>query len=181
MWRHTSLSTPQLQNLSFDLDSTGEAFMKTRTSMALMILAIYCFCSSIAGTQTKPNFSGTWKMNREKSKFENLDSTRSIIAKIEHKEPHFSELVTLTHDHGEYTVEGNYTTDGEESEVQSPSGALKATAKWEVDALIVEWKNEGFHVRRKYTLSADGKTFTSTDRRYTTNGEVDGITVFEKK
>jgi hypothetical protein len=120
-------------------------------------------------------------MNREKSKFESLDSTRSIIVKIEHKEPHFSESVIFTHDRGEYTVEGNYTTDGKESEVESSSGALKATAKWEGDALIVEWKNESFHVRRKYTLSADGKTFTSTTRRYTTNGEVDDMTVFEKQ
>jgi hypothetical protein len=155
--------------------------MKTRTGAALMVAAIGCLCVSIAWAQTKPNFSGTWKMNREKSKFEALDNIRSIIVKIEHKEPHFSESVTVTSGGGGFTVEGNYTTDGKESEVESPSGALKATAKWEGDALIVEWKNERFHVIRKYTLSADGRTFTSTTRRYTTNGEVEEMTVFEKQ
>ena len=155
--------------------------MKTRTSAALMVAAIGCLCASIAGAQTKPNFSGMWKMNREKSKLEALDNIRSIIVKIEHKEPHFSESVTLTHDGGDFTVEGNYTTDGKESEVQSTSGALKATAKWEGDALIVEWKNEGFQVRRKYILSADGKTLTTNARRYTANGEIDEMSVFEKQ
>jgi hypothetical protein len=155
--------------------------MKTRTSAALMVAAIGCLCASIAGAQTKPNFSGTWKMNREKSKAETLDKFRSIIAKIEHNEPHFSESITLTHDGGDLTAEGNYTTDGKESEAQSTSGALKATAKWEGDALIVEWKNEGIHVRRKYILAADGKTLTVNARHSTTNGEVDEITVFEKQ
>jgi len=151
--------------------------MKTGPRMA--ILVIYCFCASIAGAQNKPNFSGTWKMNLEKSKWESLNNIRSIIVKIEHKEPHFSESVSVITGNAESTVEGTYTTDGKESDVQSESGAFKATAKWEGDALIVEWEKVGFHVRRKYTLSADGKTFTSTTRRHTTNGEVEETSVFE--
>jgi hypothetical protein len=155
--------------------------MKTGPGMALMILVIYCFCSSIAGAQTKPNLSGTWKMNLEKSKWESLDNIRSVIVKIEHKEPHFSESVTVTTGGSDIAVEANYTTDGKETEVHQPSGAIKATAIWEGDALIIEWKKVGFHVRRKYILSADGRTLTSTGRRSTSNGEFDEISVFEKQ
>ena len=61
------------------------------------------------------------------------------------------------------------------------AGSAKATAKWEGDALTVEWKTEAFNARRKYTLSADGKTLTVVGRRSTPNGDVDGITVFEKQ
>jgi len=153
--------------------------MKTGPRMA--ILVIYCFCASIAGAQIKPNLSGTWKMNLEKSKWESLDNIRSVIVRIEHKEPHFSESVTVTSGGGDVNVEGNYTTDGKETEVQTNSGAVKATAKWEGEGLLVEWKKEGFHVRRKYILSADGRTLTSTVYRSTSNGEVEETSVFEKQ
>src|SRR5262245_29508667 len=113
--------------------------MKTGPGIALIILVSYCFCASIAGAQTKPNLSGTWKMNLERSKWESLDHIRTVVVKIEHKEPHFSESVTVTSDGGENTVEGNYTTDGKETVVQLSSGTLKATAKWEGEALLVEW------------------------------------------
>ncbi len=155
--------------------------MKTRTRAALMIAASFCFCSSMIAAQTKPDFSGVWKMNRQKSKFEALENIRDIVTKIEHKEPSFSEFMTITSIDGDQTVEAKYTTDGKETAVKFPSGSAKATAKWEGDALTVEWKTEAFNVRRKYTLSADGKTLTVAGRHSTPNGDVDGITVFEKQ
>ena len=155
--------------------------MKTRTRAALMIVASFCVCSSIISAQTKPDFSGAWKMNREKSKFEAIENIRDIVNKIEHKEPNFSESITVTSTDGDQTIEGKYTTDGKEAAVEFPSGSAKATAKWEGDALTVEWKTEGGNFRRKYTLSADGKTLTVTGRRSTPNGDRDGITVFEKQ
>jgi hypothetical protein len=155
--------------------------MKTRTRAALMIAASFCFCSSIIAAQTKPDFSGVWKMNREKSKFEALEKVRDVVAKIEHKEPNFSESMTMTSSDEDQTVEAKYTTDGKETSVEFPFGPVKATAKWEGAALTVEWKTEGFYVLRKYTLSADGKTLTVTGRHSTPNGDDDGTMVFEKQ
>jgi len=155
--------------------------MKTRTRAALLIAASFCFCFSSIAAQTKPDFSGVWKMNREKSKFDAIENIRDIVTKIEHKEPSFSESMTITSIDGNQNVEAKYTTDGKETAVEFPSGSAKATAKWEGDALTVEWKSEAFNVRRKYTLSADGKTLTVAGRRSTPNGDRDGITVFEKQ
>ena len=155
--------------------------MKTRTRAALMIVASFCFCSSIISAQTKPDFSGAWKMNREKSKFEAIENIHDIVNNIEHKEPNFSESITVTSIDGDQTIKGKYTTDGKEASVEFPPGSAKATAKWEGDALTVEWKAEAFNVRRKFTLSADGKTLTVAGRRSTPNGDRDGITVFEKQ
>src|SRR5215510_11809910 len=177
----SSFSMAYLQNRSFNQLSTREEPMKTRTRAALMVVASLCFCSSIILGQTKPDFSGAWKMNREKSKFEAIENIRNIVDKIEHKEPDFSEFITVTSVDGEQIIEGTYTTDGKERSVKFPSGSAKATAKWEGDALTVEWKSEGFNVRRKYTLSADGKMLTVAGRRSTPNGDRDGITVFEKQ
>src|SRR5262245_2810666 len=155
--------------------------MKTRTRAALLIAASFCFCSLIIAAQTKPDFSGVWKMNREKSKFQAIENIRDIVSKIEHKEPNFSEFITVTSVDGEQTIEAKYTTDGKETTVKFPSGSAKATEKWEGDALTVEWKTEEFNARRKYTLSADGKTLSVVGRRSTPNGDVDGITMFEKQ
>jgi hypothetical protein len=161
--------------------------MKTRTRAALMIAASFCFCSSIIAAQTKPNFSGVWKMNREKSKFPAMfpamGNIRDVVSKIEHKEPNFSESMTITGVDGDRTVEVKYTTDGKETTMKLPylTGSVKATAKWEGDALTVEGKAEEFNVRGKYTLSADGKTLTKAGHLSTPNGDVDGIIVFEKQ
>jgi hypothetical protein len=155
--------------------------MKTRTRAALMIAASFCFCSSIIAAQTKPDFSGVWKMNREKSKFLAMENIRDIVSKIEHKEPNVSIFTTIIGVDGDQTFEAKYTTDGKETTVKLPSGSVKATAKWEGDALTVEGKAEEFNVRGKYTLSADGKTLTIANRLSTPNGDVDGITVFEKQ
>jgi len=155
--------------------------MKTRTRAALMIAASFCFCSSIIAAQTKPDFSGVWKMNREKSKFLAMENIRDIVSKIEHKEPNFSIFTTITGVDGDRTFEAKYTTDGKETTVKLPSGSIKATAKWEGDALTVEGKAEEFNVRGKYTLSADGKTLTKASHLSTPNGDVEGIIVFEKQ
>jgi hypothetical protein len=76
-----------------------------------------------------------------------------------------------------------YTIDGKETTMNLPylTGSVKATAKWEGDALTVEGKAEEFNVRGKYTLSADGKTLTKASHLSTPNGDVDGIIVFEKQ
>src|SRR5215468_4582782 len=92
----SSFSLAYLQNRSFNQLSTREEPMKTRTRAALLIAASFCFCSLIIAAQTKPDFSGVWKMNREKSKFQAIENIRDIVSKIEHKEPNFSEFITVT-------------------------------------------------------------------------------------
>lgn len=65
--------------------------MKTKTRAALMIAASFCFCSSIISAQTKPDFSGVWEMNREKSKFPAMfpamENIREVVSKLNTKNP----------------------------------------------------------------------------------------------
>ena len=158
--------------------------MKTRTiaTLTLMTAVILCLCASIAAAQNKPNFSGAWKLNLEKSKFGALEGVSNMEVKIDHADPSFSESITLTSGAGDRIFEGKYTTDGKESDVKLPVGAAMAIAKWEGDALIVEWKNEGgFHLRRKYIISADGKTLTVRSRNPSQQDEDSDIIVLEKR
>lgn len=154
--------------------------MKSGISVALMIAVIFCLCASIATAQTKPNFSGAWKMNSAKSKFES-GGPSGITTKIDQKDDSVTEALTVTGDGGDQSVEGKYTTDGKEIDVQLGPNAAKGSAKWDGDALVIEWKSEGFVFRRKFALSADGKTLTMAVHRTSKNGEVDETLVFEKQ
>ena len=111
--------------------------MKPRNCAALMIAAIVCLYASIAGAQTKPDFSGTWKMNREKSKFER-GGPDAILIKIDHKEPAFAENWTVSTPDGERSLQAKYTTDGKETEQEVMGRVSKTSAKWEGDALVIE-------------------------------------------
>lgn len=154
--------------------------MRSRTNAALMIAAFVCFCASIAMAQTKPNFTGAWKMNPSKSKFESSGPS-GITTKIDQKDDSVTEALTVTGDGGDQSVEGKYSTDGKEIDVQLGPNAAKGSAKWEGDALVIEWKSEGFVFRRKFALSTDGKTLTMAVHRTSQNGEVDETVVFDKQ
>src|SRR5215475_13132029 len=130
--------------------------MKSRTSAALMIAAIVCLCASIVSAQTKPDFSGVWKMNREKSKFVK-SGPDAILIQIDHKEPALTEEWSVN---GGRSIVDKYTIDGKERE-QAAMGMLAMTsAKWEGDALVINVKEIDEYWKFKTTLSADGKTMT---------------------
>lgn len=155
--------------------------MKSRASAALMIAAIVCICALTASAQTKPDFSGAWKMNREKSKFAGVGPD-AILIKIDHKEPALIEDWSLSTPDGAFSFKGKYTTDGKEA-LQEVMGRMAMTnAKWEGDTLVIEYKSEEKPLKRKITLSADGKIMTKVVTHSEGGGEqLEDTLVFEKQ
>jgi hypothetical protein len=155
--------------------------MKSRTSAALIIAAIVCLFASIAAAQTKPDFSGSWKMNKEKSKFAGVGPD-AILIKIDYKEPALTEEWSLSTPNGELSFQAKYTTDGKETEQEVLGRMATTSAKWESDTLVIEFKSEGKPFKRKITLSADGKTMTKVITHSEGGGElVEDTVVFEKQ
>lgn len=154
--------------------------MKLRNIAAFMITTIVCLCALIAAAQTKPDFTGSWKLNREKSKFER-GGPEDLLIKIDHKEPTFAEEWKMTTQNGERSFQAKYTTDGTESEQEVIGRTAKTSAKWEGDALVIEFKAEGGFFKRKVTLSADGKTITKVITQSGNNGQTEDTVVFEKQ
>ena len=155
--------------------------MKSRTSATLITIAIVCLCALIAGAQTKPNLSGVWKMNAQKSKFAN-GGPDNILIKIDHKEQALVEDWSMSTPGGDRSFQVKYTTDGKEIEQEVMGRTAKTKAKWEGDALVVEWYSEGGFFKRKITLSADGKTMTKVVTQSNGGGEQSEDTVvFEKQ
>jgi hypothetical protein len=154
--------------------------MKSITSAALIIAATVCLCASIAATQTRPDFSGAWKMNLEKSKFSG-DGPDNILIKINHKEPAFVEDWSMSTPKGERSFQAKYTTDGKETDQEVMGRTAKTSAKWEGATLVIEWQSEGSIIKRKITLSADGKTMTKVVSQSEGGEQREHTIVFEKQ
>ncbi|HEV2667447.1 MAG TPA: hypothetical protein VG324_21205 [Blastocatellia bacterium] len=154
--------------------------MKPRNIAALMIAAIVCIYASISYAQTKPDFSGSWKMNREKSKFAG-GGPDSILIKIDHKEPAFVEDWSMSTQNGDRSFQAKYTTDGKVTEQEVMGRTAKTSAKWEGDALLIQWQTEGNYFKRKITLSADGKTMTKVVSHGDGGEQREDTVVFEKQ
>ena len=153
----------------------------TRSLLTAFLLAPLCALTAMA--QTKPNFTGTWKLNMQKSKFAG-DGLEGVTIEFNHQDNNLTEAFTHFQGGGENTIEAKYTIGGKESEAPVGDEVIKATAKWDGDALVIDWRGpeEGWYYVRKLTLSADGKTMTINLKHSLPNGGMDEkIWVFEKQ
>jgi hypothetical protein len=136
--------------------------MRSRFVLLLTCALLFtAFGVTSAATTTRPNFTGAWKLNPQKSKFAD-SGPEGFTVRIIHQDNHLTEALTFSGGGGEHTIEAAYTADGKESEVLIGGEAAKATVKWEGDALVIEWRGPeaGRFFGRKLTLAADGKTIT---------------------
>jgi hypothetical protein len=125
-----------------------------------------------------PNFSGTWKANIEKSSFGPAPVPKSMVYKIEHREPSVKLTSTRVEEEGEDTVTLTLTTDGKESSNMVHGAAVKSKLKWEGPALLIDSETtidgNTFGLKDKWLLSDDGKTLTWLRHFVSPDGESGG-------
>lgn len=140
------------------------------------------FAATGASAQTKqPNLNGTWKMNAEKSKFEQ-GGPSEITIKFDHKDASLAETLTIATGDGDRALETKYSTDGKETTQEVIGGRQAQTsAKWEGETLIIAWKAEDGGFTRKITLSPDGKTMTMIVMQSDSDGKSSTDTVVLEK
>jgi hypothetical protein len=109
----------------------------------------------------KPDFSGDWKMDADKSTFGPMPAPSSMTAKIDHKDPD----LTIVQTQNDQTSTAKYSTDGKETTNSMMGNDMKSKAVWEGKTLVVNSSLDagGAAVKlvAKYTLSDDGKTLTN--------------------
>ncbi len=138
--------------------------------------------------QQKPDFTGVWKMNLDKSTFDKQGPPPGpVVLTVEHKDPVLTEKVT------HYTADQKaqemgalkYVTDGSEGSNAVMGNPLKYTAKWTGSTLVVEtWGKFGQNEMRltdKWSLSDDGKTVTILRHYEGNGGPQDQKLLFEKR
>jgi hypothetical protein len=131
----------------------------------------------------KPNFSGEWKMNVEKSNFGPLPPPTSITRSIAHAEPALTIEEHQLSAMGEQKQTRKYVTDGTAMTFESQGATVNSSASWSDNALVVISKVDvvGLTFNDTMTLSADGKTMTSAVKIASPQGEVDVTVVFDKQ
>ena len=132
----------------------------------------------------KPDFSGEWKLNVDKSNFGPIPPPTSQTQKIDHKDPVIKIVTAQNGMDGEYTTDATYTTDGKESKNNMRGADAKSVAKWDGDSLAIDTKldYQGMEITIKTTmkLSEDGKSINGVTKIMTPQGDFDMATVLEK-
>jgi hypothetical protein len=151
-----------------------------------LVLSICLLLSSLAAVAAdKPDFSGQWKLNLEKSDFGPMPKPDKADYTVTHKDPDMTiKTVMSSSQMGEMTVEIKIFTDGREFTNEMNGQQIKGTAKWEGKSLVVTSK---FQVQdaeikfiQKWTLSDDGKSLTQEISISSPQGDLQQKAVLDK-
>ncbi len=160
--------------------------MMSLTRRAAGLLAFAAATSLFA--QSKPDFSGSWKLNKAKSELGAMADRvpEDFMVKIDHKEP---ELKISQPGMRGGNQESKVTTDGKEatSTTEGPMGEVKskAVAKWDGSELVMDVNREfggnSMSQSDRWMLSPDGKTLTIARKISSPMGEMEMKQVLEKQ
>jgi len=157
--------------------------------LAAALMGVWLLAGTAAMAQTKPDFSGDWKLNVEKSALGPLPAPVFLLEKIEHKDPDLNVTThTLTLPQSDVTYEAKYTTNGKECLNKFGDQInLKSKLVWDHQTLVVDTDMtdaSGAHLmtlKGKWTVSADGKVLTQAEHIDSPQGPIDVTYVFDKR
>jgi len=165
--------------------------MKHKSAFAIAI-AMICLFGAAFGS-SKPDFSGTWVMDTNRS-FSNPPGLEQTLV-VTHTGDQIKVDAKLKTQQGEQTINETYTLDGKESDYVPPGAQANAKGKrkamWLPDGrgaliedVVTADSANGPVTRkttRKWTLSPDGKTLTVDYYFDDPRGSFEAKRVFAKK
>lgn len=171
------------QKLVFAKDSGTSTASTTAPAAATPVKAAVITAPTTSGP--KPNFSGTWKLNVQKSDFGPLPGPESETDVIDHNDPKIKMAVVRKGDQGEQKYDLDLTIDGQEETHKLGDQDIKTTANWDGSALMVltklTFQDNDVLIKSAYTLSPDGKTVNVAAHLSSAMGEADQKLVFDKQ
>jgi hypothetical protein len=151
----------------------------------LTILLMIAAATHVVTAADKPNFSGTWKMDPDKSVFGPVPPTESLVLAIDHKEPAISVHQTSNGPEGARDVTSKYSTDGQESTNDFMGTPVKSKVHWDGQTLLIDSSLDagGMEVKvaSKWTLAADGKTLNDVVNISSPQGDLEITYVLVKQ
>jgi hypothetical protein len=155
--------------------------MKKLMSTLFVIAAV----AGMTQAADKPDFSGDWKMDADKSLFGPLPPPTSLTSKIDHKDPDLSVATTQTGPSGDQNTTFKYSTDGKETTNSMMGNDVKSKAVWEGKTLVIVSSLDAggaqLKFTSKYTLSDDGKTLNNAVSISSPSGDFDLTIVLVKQ
>ena len=155
--------------------------------LALCALSIPTFGQGqTPAAPAKPNFSGRWRMVKDKSDFGGFKAPDIIVRVIEHRDPTLNVHTVQTSGGKTSTVDVSYFTDGAETTNSMSGRDAVSKAFWDGPALVIrtntkDSKDEDEVVEDRWELSDNGQTLTVSSHVTTPKGQVDMKLVCEKE
>jgi hypothetical protein len=146
-------------------------------------LAVAALAVSVSA-QSKPDMSGTWKLNVAKSDFGPLPPPDSRTDIFTQTDAGLKDAVSESGAQGKQEYTANYTFDGKEVVNTAGPFEIKSTAKWDGPLLAIasklKFQDQDVEVKAVWTLSADGKTLTNDTHFTSAMGEADQKLIYDK-
>jgi hypothetical protein len=134
--------------------------------------------------QSKPDLSGTWKLNLQKSDFGPLPPPESRIDVIVQTASRIEDKVTQKAANGPRDMTMVYSTDGSETTNKFLGQDVKSTGKWEGDGFTIQskltYQEQEVTIDAKWTAGADGKSLTEQVHFTSPQGEADQTLMFDR-
>jgi hypothetical protein len=144
-------------------------------------LFVIAAAAGMAMAADKPDFSGNWKADLDKSTFGPQGPPPSLTSKVMHKDPELSVETTT----GDQVTTMKYSTDGKETVNSMMGNEMKSKAVWEGKVLVVnstvDFGGAAVKLVARYSLSEDGKTLTQALAIASPQGDFDMNIVMTKQ
>jgi hypothetical protein len=141
---------------------------------------------AVTARADKPNFSGDWTLNMDKSNLGPMPPPQSMTRKVEHNDPSMTMTqATVGSPQGDQTFTLKISTDGKETTNEMMGTQAKTKATWEGDTLVInvvlEVQGTEVKLTEKWSLTDGGKTLTDNTHFVIPQGEFDLSYVMNKK
>jgi hypothetical protein len=147
-------------------------------------MCLLLFLVAVGGAQTRPDFSGTWKQNLEKSPTKS-SWLKSYVNKIELQNANLKVTTTTVGDRGERTYDRTYVIGKEEKSQDREGDQFTTNVKWEDNRLVFETVEKEHDAvsnsKEVWALSDDGKTLTKNIHRSGPRGDSDQKYILERQ
>jgi len=167
-------------------------FFRRNQLAALVSLVLLGLGSGLAAQKATdappvhPNFSGRWRMVKEKSEFNGFKVPDVVIRVVDHHDPMINLHTIQTTDKQTMMSDVSYFTDNSVTMNTIKGRDAQCRAFWDGQALIVRTKMimaNGEHevIEDRWELSTDGHVLTTSSHIVTESGEASLTLVCEKE
>jgi hypothetical protein len=139
----------------------------------------------LSAADDHPNFSGTWKMDGDRSDFGKVPKPANFVRKIDHVDPKIHVVSSFTTPNGEAVTDVRYTTDGKESVNTVRGVESKGTMIWDGTSLELtstrSMNGAEISTKERWTMTSKGKVLTVVNKTNTPQGEITFTVVLNKE
>jgi hypothetical protein len=130
------------------------------------------------GSLPKPDFSGRWRMDKDRSTFGNFHMPDIVVRIIDDRPPTLNVHTVQTAGEKTSTADVMYYTDGSTAKNVINGREAESRGYWDGDVLVIRTsmktaKGEQEEIEDRWELSPDKETLTTTSHVETSGGQAD--------